>query len=1511
MVEEVSLSQSVNHLGFLNSLLRNLMGFAALANELTQNADDAGAEWLRFNITGDALIVENSSTFSECEAVIAQRCALKSDDGGFCDFHRFRDIASGNKRKDSDTIGAFGIGFTSVYQITDRPEVISKERHWLVFPDAPENDRIRQKRHEKLNFTRFVLPWARDPETDLRKALEVDAVSKENIDQFVRDLSNEISHSIMFLKNVRKIEIIRDGKSIKEVNIERNDKELVITESEASRRWLLLKGDFADEALDLINFHKIKRKTEVTIALASDDSKINGLLFAYLPTQYSIGMPFHINADFFPTNERKRIIFESDYQSAWNRLAIKKAAQTLTENLPDLRETLGGRGFWSLIGKVKSVAKNAETGQPDKSFSLFWENIRKSLPGFACIYTSKDEWVYPSSAFLLQDYKSEKQAIPVLEEVGLSIVHKTLDSYRSILGKAELAVPLFNLTDLTKSFYNRGLYKRISIGEAPDYLRSKEKHQILAAEIKYLLEKADDKEGIERLKKCSIARSAVGDFAPLETLFNAPKDVREIFAPLRFDSYFLADDNPAALVDLAEIFSVERAIRLLHTHSDTQILPTCFNENRKGFIKLVKWLVDNARNASDETKAELRKLKIFPSKNGLSPLDKLVIPGGFEDDLNLSFNVDLKVLQISPESLIDIGGRRLTFRTYVTEQLPVALRGYIAPEHCEFLVKLFASKLAEISNDEDVRRLMSSFSIIKCQDGTYRSARSVYFMSEENARLLQKNVHFIDPIIKYPHHIQALFKWLGASEKPKISDLINIIDKTVIGYPNNDTRELIQSIFVHLGARLSELNASPELSSLRHKKWLPAEKDAFTWYAPNQIYTPVRRSLFDSTGKFFDIATKRAEETSAFADYLGMLREPSVDLVIGHLLYLVENQKPASNAIYTFLNINSHTPSVQKLCGTNCIRINNNQYVSADKVFWSDHSFGSYRFRLVTELAQFKRLFDVLGVKDKPDYSDTIAVLKEISDMFSPENLTLDQESRKVVRSCWRILNDAPVEELKKLRRLPVVLTKSGRLDAPVNLYFDDFPGIAEELGIAQHALDRPAEKWQGLHHAGLRFLSEVVESDLIEAVETSEDPVLTRKVRNGIEFIKSIVEANKRDHYFEYRISHLKEIRIFKCRKLLIQHKISGTDRLMESGVIAAQAFYDSEKKALFYQESDLSINSISREITRSITSQTETGPIASGIKEVLSAKSLKEAARNLNELGFAKIDLSEIERADASIVSALGEMETEDAGSPEREKDFPGEDSIPVNRENKSLEFEERQDQRDEPKEDLPRKFGANINREPQAEHKETSNYIAPPRLSNPEQQQDSKPSSSQNLREKSVPPRNRSNGGKSIGTSLSASENARQKNRPRANGRWLSYPENADSENSNSEENKEKNERRRRTDSAGMKRVVESEQDNGRFPVPMQPNFKGYDIQSKNSKGNVLRYIEVKSTAGEWGTYGVSLSKSQFEENLRKGDQFWLYVVEFAEQPNAKIYRIQNPAAHVTNYCFDKGWKHLAIK
>jgi hypothetical protein len=106
-----------------------------------------------------------------------------------------------------------------------------------------------------------------------------------------------------------------------------------------------------------------------------------------------------------------------------------------------------------------------------------------------------------------------------------------------------------------------------------------------------------------------------------------------------------------------------------------------------------------------------------------------------------------------------------------------------------------------------------------------------------------------------------------------------------------------------------------------------------------------------------------------------------------------------------------------------------------------------------------------------------------------------------------------------------------------------------------------------------------------------------------------------------------------------------------------------------------------------------------------------------------------------------------------------------------------------------------------------------------------------------------------------------------------------------------------------------VLLYEESCGRVPEEQPQNNPGFDVLSHDVDGKILRRIEIKSIGGAWTGFGVWMSVTQLDENRTHGDDFWLYVVEHAEDDDAAvIHRIHDPAGHATKFGFDAGWQAL---
>ena len=190
-----------------------------------------------------------------------------------CDFHRLRVIGSGDKRLQEGTTGAFGIGLISVYQLTDKPELISKGRHWILH-EGPNGGRIDicegcdKCSSPDLPGTRFVFRFVRE-ETSLRRALNTDRVPENVKSLLLEELEQSLPVAMLFLKNLGTIEVKDEGHPWRTFEREIQNDTLIISQGIAATDsvWHLLRGNFQSVAEELRRMHpdriESKRSAEV------------------------------------------------------------------------------------------------------------------------------------------------------------------------------------------------------------------------------------------------------------------------------------------------------------------------------------------------------------------------------------------------------------------------------------------------------------------------------------------------------------------------------------------------------------------------------------------------------------------------------------------------------------------------------------------------------------------------------------------------------------------------------------------------------------------------------------------------------------------------------------------------------------------------------------------------------------------------------------------------------------------------------------------------------------------------------------------------------------------------------------------------------------------------------------------------------------------------------------------------------------------------------------------------
>lgn len=166
----------------------------------------------------------------------------------------------------------------------------------------------------------------------------------------------------------------------------------------------------------------------------------------------------------------------------------------------------------------------------------------------------------------------------------------------------------------------------------------------------------------------------------------------------------------------------------------------------------------------------------------------------------------------------------------------------------------------------------------------------------------------------------------------------------------------------------------------------------------------------------------------------------------------------------------------------------------------------------------------------------------------------------------------------------------------------------------------------------------------------------------------------------------------------------------------------------------------------------------------------------------------------------------------------------------------------------------------------------------------------------------------GGSQAGHRVRKSRPARTKR-----GRLLSYADTSDptkpSAPSDAESDPEAARRNRAVEQAAVKYFLEKAAPQWQSVEEMPPGNPGFDIKAVAMDGRD-EYIEVKGQGGAWTEEGVALTPTELAKAHSARDRYWLCVVEYATDDNRRqLFLVQDPFGLTTQFRFDKGWKAMA--
>jgi hypothetical protein len=1540
-------------IGSIRGALAGLQGFDAMAFELIQNADDAGASWIRFDVLDDRLVVENDSVFSSCGRV-AEDADCQWKDGGnprggnrACDFHALSTVSSANKSGEGSLIGRFGVGFVSVYQITDRPIICSGKTELALDP-AAEGATIRLV--PIVPGTRIELPWAIDPKTPLRQRLADFRLPTDAADQMLQALVGAVGRTLFFLRNVKMASVSHRGQLRERVSIKRANGRLTIQRGSEKQpeEWLLLSGDASASATQLVAKFDggglERRQTTVQIAFRCDQARSQeelGQLYAYLPTDDPSGLPCHINGDFFPKQDRKTIVLAGHgSQQAWNEMLLHVAAQAIAGNLLLLRDALGAGAFWRLLVAASRLT-TANDGPQRDVFHCFWKEISTHARGLAIVPTSaQGDWSIPQRSRLVRiGLASNTES--VLRRLGIELPHSTVTR---VTGARE-AIQALGGKPLSLADISASLQSLPPDGLAPDEARA------LWPLVNTLLgtTPAPAAASIDLLKKASFLLNQDGDLSSINDLYRVPPGVTNAKIHAVLSDVPLADEvirehgRLWQLIDLLgpSQIAAELADRVTDPSIAQQVLGPDLTRPRRLYALLSDYPGMSHPDLRDAVRKRLSACPILKTAKGFSAPSDAVVSSDFADPTGSIALVDPAVLNAETAVFLRtvLGVDTLSFRDYVIRRLPGILKKGIDKQRFPSLLLEFVRHDA-ILHEQDVFNVAQKLSLCWRSDGRSVSPNQALLKTEELESLLGgKFDGWLDETTlpaDYKDLARSILRRLGLRSFPSAADMVARISETVAaGPPTVDRRRAIAAVAVAVARHLPDYKQPADLVPLNQLKlmsWIPckgtAEQEG-AWKRPREVFQPYRAEAFRSQVAVADLPANQVG-MSEFLNRIDMPSAPPADVLAAHLLWCLERGEKPPEASYAMLSeaLERNETGFVAMLTDRPILWNSNQKLPlrARQVFWSLPRPRLRGFFLASEEhRRYKKLFDELGVSEEPTALHFGRWLLDFSERLG--RMPLPGDDGLAHAQCVGLLADALDAEpdakadiRAMLEDAPVVQSRAALLAAPRELAAVDAEWLAERLGdgfAGQLASGGVGDKSARVYAVlGVPLLSTLARGMLVEVSGPQRRTDLEARLRQREPLLQCILRFHQPP--VEPRIGAvLRSLIIEEARSIGVRYEFRLSDPPSVTRPVAADAYADlhgDRARVLIRSGATRQVFQILRSLFLDILTglpATEVGQAANSAKDVVEAESEEQAWAILRDIGYVDTPQGEATDAPSDDADLDGFDQTVEAQegceAPLEGQEETGQTEASESGDSDSAEPSATDDtSHDRGRRGADGTHGGSDPERPSTPPNPGRHVDAPSSVNGANAQPAGRHADTTGSGNGTDTEPDRSRG-----TAGSSASSGSQSARSPASGLITStivvarealrmIKDRYGKPFSASE----------KSDEGAMLAAVRYELAAGRVPDLMPHNHPGFDIKSRNGAGDLERLIEVKGIAGSWDGSAVRLSGTQFDHAAEHADTYWVYVVEFAQDPGKqRLYAIRDPFAHTDHFCLDEGWRYAA--
>ncbi|SFK88564.1 protein of unknown function [Loktanella salsilacus] len=1544
--------------GTVSQSLKALQGYDIMALELIQNADDAGASHFTIDVRDDALVIRNSATFTNC-GKYGETCEWKLSGGPSgshksCNIHAISTMGARSKFESANQIGRFGIGFVSVFQVTDTPIIRSGNCELVLNPAAPQ---IEPKIIPYRDDTEFELPWATD-ETLVRKEIDQSPVPTGIADIVLKKVLETINSSMLFLRHIKVVEVYRSGTLTERLVIERGLNSLVLQFgiSGLTKRWLLLRTS-ASKIIekrklfeDFPQLQNHNRSEEVTLAIDTDEESVNGRLFAYLPTEQSSRLPLHLNADFYPESSRKNIVLRGQGQERhWNVALIEAAADILGAAFDQLREQLGPIGLWRL-------GESCFEQRDDEIFGCYWKAFENAARKTNSVFSESGLWLQPNSVFYSSETQQDDTSV-MLSELGLPLISEKVRPFWRSLEAA-------GVRTITAEMAVSAIEKRAPSRD--DALRPHlpQVWQLVGEIVQ--LEDDNSSKICSRLQSACFLLDTSGNPVMPKEVWRLPEGVQaDVLLNFVTDCPIVSHDAIAiaGISNLLDEYDLDQcAADLSNALTTEQMAKDLLGTKGESAGSLYELLLQFSLPADPSHVTDVLKLVPFlRTPRGYVNPERAQLPGGFQDPTGYLEFVDTKHfppgMECFAEKILNVP--IVSFGRYLTDYIPsIVAEHRLEQEGFSSIAEQIVQYRRELT-DDGVMRQLRKLAFIPTRAGIFARPIDCYQWSPNIERVLGPDPHnWLEDSWLPQSRAGMQFRDVLEAElrmpvHPTLRHMLRRITEIAdAGIINDDTVKSLNNLVDKISDFLlgADEDDKRSIAALKTVAFLPAlirgERDETQFHLPSDVYQAGRAPGFESQVPIIELNALRGPRRQhiEFMSLIDMPRVPPVASIVSHLRYCVSSGTKASPMTYELLNEavsdKRELEQIEYLADEPYIFDRSADcYLKATEVFWTAPDAGRYWKNANPEMRRQEMLHEFLGVRNAPGPKDFARLMVEISSDSEPE-----KEFRQLHESCIvQICRAQEVEDVDLSDALVIIaeglslIDQDGNGAFPEDVLWIDRNVLAEPFGndlndklITPPQTDR-ASLNRFYNRIGVSPLSSLAAQKLAQEPDRSPDASATSLLAERSELLLWL--APNEDARSALR-ADLHDLSVTLTRELKIQVELNLGAAPVVSPPVTAAAFL--EKGTLHIRGSAMNQNTWAaafRQLFLSVEHlcpQTDIKPLATTAVLLINSCTRSEAEALLIEGGFSPPIASGWYGAKASALEDLdAEVEltelAEDSALERPNELFEDEDNSPgAQSQGKIVTVNSQAHDASELGESDVSRLGEKINNRLTIAKSTTIDDISlHAQKTEPFGDQSGRPETDRSSQAiPKIDDYKSKTGGKPFGMmseehptidrklkndhSSANAQNGRQ-GKLKTN-RMLAYvartndrPDEDRTEYS-VDENKE-------IDASAIERAMRYEADQGRSPIEQDHFNPGFDIVSTETDGK-RRLIEVKGLRGPWNARGTKMSRTQFSMAQNNADDFWLYIVEAALDPNAQqLYAIHNPFQRVDEYWFDFAWKDVA--